>query len=75
MNHTMYKIHLTMEDSKTPLKKKEVQNLVAVPTEDFDKAWEAMRKTTRILRTKRKDFVLNGTNLAARMSMEKRLAS
>jgi hypothetical protein len=71
----MYKIHLTLENSKTPLKKKAVQNLMAVPTKDFDEAWESMRKTNRILRTKRKDFVLNGTHLAARMNMENRLAS
>jgi len=75
MTNTMFKIHVAMQDSKKGLKKGQVRNLVAVTTEDFDKAWEAMRKKTRILRTKKKDFVLNGTTLAARMSLENRLAS
>ena len=75
MTKTMYKIYRTMLPMKKGVSKKELQNLTAISGKDFDEAWKGMRTKNILLVTRRKTFVLNGTTLAATMSLENRLAS
>lgn len=74
MSLTMYRIFVAMRRAKKGMHKRTVQNLVAVPTKDFDEAWKRMRNRNLVLVTRRKTFVLNGTSLASRLSVEDRLA-
>ena len=64
MTNGMYKIHSTMSGSKAPMSKKEVADAMGNP-DTFDKDWKKMRGQKRIVKTRSKTFVLNGSNLAA----------
>lgn len=75
MTGTMYTIYTSMRALKKAVSKSQLQDLTAVPTEDFDKAWKAMRKKSYILKTRSKTFALNGTTLAAELALSDRLAS
>jgi len=73
MDNNSYQVYRIMEQLKRGASKKDVQGKCALEPKDFDKAWKALKGMNRIVTTRRKRFVLNGTVLAARMHLAGRL--
>lgn len=73
MDKNMYELYRIMGQLKTAASKKDVCNKCAMDPKAFDKAWKGLKGLKRIVTTRRKKFVLNGTTLAAIMSLGGRL--
>ena len=71
MTTGMYKLHMAMLDLNRPVSMKEMMEAMG---EGYVTSWEKMRKANKIIKTRSKKFVLNGTTLSAMLSLQNKIA-